>query len=113
MDVLFVGLYGLAFFWTFLLTALIGNVISDASLATPSSVNYGMFATVFSWITVIAGFIGCFAAVIPDIAQLAIDGVATLFIFIAGVVYAAKLGVHSCTNAVSTLCKKHPSLYVS
>jgi Membrane-associating domain len=102
---LFGFIYGIALFWTFLLTALIGNVIAESIVGTPSGVNYGMFTTVLSWLTAIAGLVGCFTEAVPTIALLATDIVAVLFTFIAGIVFAAKLGVHSCNNTVSILCE--------
>lgn len=64
--------------------------------------NWAMFVAVFSMIVV---FYGMAAAFVESLAQPmilgAMDGLATLFNFIAGVVLAARLGVHSCSNRVS------------
>jgi len=79
--------------------ALIGNVIADAFSGNPSAVNFAMFVTVLAMLASIYGLAAVFveSLVIP-IAAMAIDGVATVFTFIAGVLLAAKLGVHSCGN---------------
>jgi hypothetical protein len=92
-------LRALQLLWTLLITALIGNVIADAFSGNASSINYAMFVAVFSWIVVLFGFGAAFmdALNIP-LVLVVLDSLAALFTFIAGVVLAAKLGVHSCTN---------------
>jgi hypothetical protein len=89
------------FLWTLLAMSLIGNVIADAFAGNPSSINYAMFTATFSMIVVLYGFVAAFveAFAIP-IVLLILDGLATIFTFIAGVVLAAKLHVHSCNNQV-------------
>ena len=96
-----IGLYTLAFLWTLLITALLGNVIADAYGGTPSQINYCMFVAVISWIVLLIGFVGAFIESIPFIVLLAADGLAVLFTFVAAVLLSAKLGVHSCGNDVS------------
>jgi len=80
--------------------ALIGNVIATAFAGNPSAVNYAIFVSVFSLLVVLYGFAAAFveSLAIP-IALAAADALATIFSFIAGVVLAAKLHVHSCGNA--------------
>ncbi|CAG8958206.1 hypothetical protein HYFRA_00000559 [Hymenoscyphus fraxineus] len=97
------GLRGLQFLWTLLTTALIGNVIHEAIAGNPSAINYAIFVCVISWIALLFGLAGVIieSLAIP-IVVLALDGLATMFTFIAGVVLAAKLGVHSCGNASYT-----------
>jgi hypothetical protein len=95
------GLYALAFLWTLLITALLGNVIADASGGTPSQINYCMFVAVLSWIVLLIGFTGSFTESIPLIVLLATDVLAIFFTFVAAVLLSAKLGVHSCDNTVS------------
>jgi hypothetical protein len=89
------------FFWTLLTTALIGNVIAEAFSGNPSSINYAMFTSVFSWVVVLYGIAALFveSLAIPLILG-SMDILATLFNFIAGVVLAARLQVHSCNNQV-------------
>jgi hypothetical protein len=98
-------LRGSQFLWTLLITALIGNVIASAFAGNPSSINYAIFVAVFSWLVLFYGFAAAFVEglAIP-IVMIALDGLATLLTFIAGVVLAAKLGVHSCGNHVSLNC---------
>lgn len=97
------GLRGSQFLWTLLVTALIGNVIAEASSGNPASINYAMFVAVFSWIAMFYGLAAAFmeGLAIPLI-LLSLDALATLFTFIAGVVLAARLHVHSCSNSSYT-----------
>jgi hypothetical protein len=101
MNLIRAGLYALAFLWTLLITALLGNVIADAYGGTPSQINYCMFVAVLSWIVLLIGFTGSFIESIPLIVLLAADLLAIFFTFVAAVLLSAKLGVHSCGNAVS------------
>lgn len=90
------------FVWTLLITALIGNVIAEAFAGNAPSINYAIFVAVFSWLVM---FYGLAAAIMESLAipivMIVLDALATVFTFIAGVVLAAKLGVHSCGNEVS------------
>jgi hypothetical protein len=103
-----VFLRGSQFLWTLLITALIGNVIAEAFAGNPSSINYAIFVAVFSWLVLLYGFAAAFveSLAIPIVLG-AMDLLATLFTFIAGVVLAAKLHVHSCGNFVSLF----PTIY--
>jgi hypothetical protein len=89
------------FIWTLLSMALIGNVIAIAFAGNPSSINYAMFTSTFCMLVVLFGFAAAFVeALAMPIVLLVLDGLAVVFSFIAGVVLAAKLGAHSCTNQV-------------
>jgi len=92
-------LRGSQFLWTLLVTALIGNVIASAFAGNPSSINYAMFVAAFSWLVLLFGLAAAFfeGLAIPIVLG-ALDLLATLFTFIAGVVLAARLRVHSCSN---------------
>jgi hypothetical protein len=94
------GLRVSQFLWTLLITALVGNAIATAFSGNPSSVNYAIFVAVFSWLVLLFGFVAAWMEM-SNIILIALDTLATLFTFIAGVVLAAKLGVHSCSNQVS------------
>lgn len=87
------------FVWTLLITSLVGNVIADAFAGNPSSINYAIFVAVFSWIVLLYGMVAAFmeSLAIP-VVMMVMDGLATVFTFIAGVVLAARLHVHSCGN---------------
>jgi len=98
MDRSKTGLYLLALLWTLFITALIGNVVHDAYGGTPSQINYCMFVAVVSWIVLIIGFVGAFVESIPLFVLLAADLLAIFFTFVAAVLLASKLGVHSCGN---------------
>jgi len=91
------------FVWTLVAMALIGNVIQTAFGGNPSSINYAMFTTVIAMLTVLIGLGGEFinALAIPMV-MIVLDSLSTLFTFIAGVVLAAELGVHSCGNSAYT-----------
>lgn len=101
------GLRASQFFWTLLITALVGNVIATA-FARNSSINYAMFVAVFSWIVLLLGFAAAWMEQ-SNIILVALDALAMLFTFVAGVVLAAKLGVHSCGNSVSIVLR--PDLF--
>jgi len=99
MNPIRLGLYLLAFFWTLLITALIGNVIYDSIGGTPSSINYCMFVAIISWLVLLLGLVGSVLESIPFLVLLVADGLAIFFTFVAAVLLSAKLGVHSCMNA--------------
>jgi hypothetical protein len=98
------GLRGSQFIWTLLITALIGNVIAEAFAGNQSSINYAIFVAVFSWIVLLVGIVAAFMDM-ENIILIALDALAVVFTFIAGVVLAAKLGVHSCGNIVSVILR--------
>lgn len=92
-------LYVLACFWTFFITALLGNVINNASGGTPAQINFCMFVTVVSWLFSIFGLIAS-SNESKRPALVATDVFVVLFTFLAAIVLSAKLGVHSCFNHV-------------
>jgi hypothetical protein len=79
--------------WTIIITGLVGNVIATATAGNPSSINFAIFVAVFSWLVILFALVGVFieAFAVP-IALLVLDGLATLFTLIAGIVLAAKVG---------------------
>lgn len=91
------GLRTSQFLWTFLITALVGNVIAEAFAGNPSSINYAIFVAAFSWIVLLIGYFAAWKEM-SNIILVVLDALATMFTFIAGVVLAAKLHVHSCSN---------------
>jgi hypothetical protein len=97
------GLRASQFLWTLLITALVGNVIATAFAGNPSSINYAIFVAVFSWIVLLFGLAAAWMEQ-SNIILIVLDALATIFTFIAGVVLAAKLGVHSCGNRVRLFC---------
>jgi uncharacterized membrane protein len=93
--------------WLLLITALIGNVIAsniNASSSNESAINFTMFVAVLSWL---AALYGLATAVIESLAipvvMLALDGLATLFTVIDGIVLAAKLGARNCGGDIRNL----------
>ncbi|KAH8687551.1 putative Non-classical export protein 2 [Tricladium varicosporioides] len=104
VSVVQVILRGSQFLWTLLTTALIGNAIASAFSGNASSVNYAIFVSVFSWIVLLYGMTAAFVERLAmPIVLCAMDLFATIFTFIAGVVLAAELKVHSCNNRGYTL----------
>jgi len=94
------ALRSVQFVLTLLITALVGNVIAEAFAGNQSSINYAIFVAVFSWLVLAYGLAAAFVESIAiPIALIVADALAALFTFIAGVVLAAKLGVHSCGNS--------------
>ncbi|KAH8170514.1 membrane-associating domain-containing protein [Sarocladium implicatum] len=96
------GLRGLALLWTLLITALIGNVIAsnnNAKTSAQSAVNFAMFVAALSWVALLYGLVASFVSSLAmPIVMLPLDGLATLFTFIAAIVLAAKLGAPNCGN---------------
>lgn len=99
-KILSLALRGFQFLWTFLIMALIGNAIASRDANTPSATNYVMFTAAFSMLTLLYTIPASFHdglqghPIIPTV----LDGLNTLFTFVAGIVLAAKLGAHSCDN---------------
>jgi len=97
------GLRSWEFLWTLITMALIGNVIATAFAGNQSSINFAIFVTVLDMVVVLVGFGAAFMDLSSAGIFLAIgDLLAAIFTFVAGVVLAAKLGVHSCSNSSYT-----------
>merc|ERR1712169_72850 len=99
--VISLGLRGLQFLWTLLVMALVGNMIATAFSGNPSSVNYTIFVSVFSMLSL---FYLIPTALKPDFSfhpllAVVLDLLNTLFFFCAAVALAAFLGVHSCRRS--------------
>ena len=103
-------LRGVQLFLTVLVTALIGNVIAEAFAGNASAINYAIFVAVFSWFVLLFSAVAAFVTSLAiPIVMIALDGLATLFTLIAGIVLAARLGVHSCSNEVGLVAIAIPS----
>lgn len=104
-------LRAIQFVLTLLITALVGNTLDDQFAGSTASVNFAMFVAALCWVVVLYGLVAAFieSIAIPMI-LFALDGLATIFTFIAGIVLAARLGVHSCGNVVS---EQDPSSRIS
>jgi uncharacterized membrane protein len=93
--------------WLLLLTALIGNVIAsniNASGSAESAVNFTMFVAVVSWLAALYGLAAAVAeSLAVPIVLLALDGAATLFTAIDGIVLAAKLRAVNCGGSLADL----------
>ncbi len=95
----------LQLFWALLLTALVGNVIASnvsAAGTAEAAVNFAMFAVVVGWLAALFGLASHYVdalASAPTAVALGLDGAATLFSGIAGIVLAAKLRAVNCGSA--------------
>lgn len=86
--------------------SLIGNIIAEAIRGNPSIINYTMFVSVFSMLSLFylgaiafnEGFTGHSAL------PLALDVLNTIFFFCGAVALSADLRVHSCNNRVCFFC---------
>ncbi|KAJ6257300.1 hypothetical protein Dda_8189 [Drechslerella dactyloides] len=90
---------GVQLFLNVLTLALAGALVAQQTIGgSPSQVNFALFASIFSMLTL---FYTLFAAITDGgntIILLAVDGLNTLFVFAAATALAAGLGVHSCGN---------------
>lgn len=92
------------FFWTLLIMALVGNMIASATKGNPSIVNYDMFASVFSMLSLLYLVPATLKEELSfhPLIAIVLDTLNTLFFFVGGVATASYLGVHSCSNAKYT-----------
>lgn len=99
------GFRALQFLWTLLVMALVGNMIAESFDGNHSAVNFTMFVSVFAMLSLIYLIAASFkdALVIHPMIMLALDIINTILFLIAGIVMAARLGVHSCSNEAYTL----------
>ena len=82
--------------------ALVGNMIATAFAGNSSLINYDIFVSVFSMLSlfylIAIAFNDSFMG--HGAVPLALDALNTLFFFCAAVAMAAELRVHSCNNSV-------------
>jgi hypothetical protein len=85
--------------------ALVGNMIASAFSGNPSIVNYDMFVAVFGMLSLLYLIPATLkeAFQFHPIIMIALDLLNTFFYLIGGIATAAYLGVHSCSNSVSTV----------
>lgn len=83
--------------------AIVGNMIQVAFAGNPSIVNYDMFVSVFSMLSLFYLILICFkdSFTIHKFVPATLDILNVLFFFCAAVAMAAELGAHSCSNKVS------------
>ena len=85
--------------------ALVGNMIADAVGGNPSVVNYTMFVSVISMLSLfylIPATVKESFMIHPFI-MMAVDVLNSLFFFCGAIALAAELNVHSCGNQVSVI----------
>jgi hypothetical protein len=94
------GLRAWEFLWSLLIMALIGNMIADAFAGNPATVNYSIFVSVFSMVSLFylvpASFNIDWAG--HPIIMIVLDALNCIFFFCAAIALAAKLECHSCKN---------------
>ncbi|GAD96894.1 non-classical export protein Nce102, putative [Paecilomyces variotii No. 5] len=94
-------LRAMEFLWTLLVMALVGNMIAQAFHGgNPASVNYAMFTSAFSMVSL---FLLVPMTWKPEwglhaIVPIVLDALNAVFFFTSGIVLAARLGAHSCSN---------------
>jgi hypothetical protein len=83
--------------------ALIGNMIADSFSGNPSTVNYSIFVSVFSMLSLFYLFPASFNIdwAGHPIIMIVLDALNCIFFFCAAIALAAKLECHSCNNTVS------------
>ena len=87
---------------TLLVMSLIGNMIAEAFAGNPGTVNYSMFTSAFSMLSLFYLIPASFNIdwAIHPIIMIVIDVLNCIFFFCAAIALAAKLGCHSCSNKV-------------
>ncbi|PGG96909.1 hypothetical protein GX51_07601 [Blastomyces parvus] len=97
-------LRGLEALFTVIIMALIGNMISEAFHGSASTVNYILFVSAFSMLSLFY----LFAAAISDAFMIhpfvvfLVDLLNTIFVFCGAIALPSKLRVHSCSNEAYT-----------
>ncbi|KAJ5115156.1 hypothetical protein NUU61_000915 [Penicillium alfredii] len=99
------GLRAWEWLWTLLIMALIGNMIAESFAGNPSSVNYTMFTSAFSMLTLFYLVPASFNLdwALHPIIMIVVDVLNCIFFFCAAIALAAKLECHSCSNLSYTL----------
>lgn len=95
-----IGLRASQFLWTLLIMALSGNMIADAISGNPSVVNYTLFVSIISLLSLfylIPATVKESFMIHPTI-MMGVDILNSLFFFCGGIALAAELNVHSCSN---------------
>ncbi|KAF2458592.1 marvel domain-containing protein [Lineolata rhizophorae] len=102
--VIVLAIRGWEFLWTLLIMALIGNMIATSFAGDPSIINYDMFVSVFSMLSLFwLILVGWKTDMDVPIITLTLDTLNTIFFLCGGIATAAYLGVHSCSNDNYTL----------
>jgi hypothetical protein len=83
--------------------SLIGNMIATSYSGNPSIVNYSMFVSVFSMLSLFYLIPATIkeSFMIHPLLMVGLDAINALLYFCGAVAMAAYLGVHSCGNSVS------------
>jgi len=99
VSLLQITLRTIQFVFNIILMALVGNALASIFTGSPASINYAMFVSAFAWIVILYGFAAAFIeSVAIPLVLIVLDGLATVFSLVGGIVLAARLTVHSCSN---------------
>lgn len=84
--------------------ALIGNIIAQAFAGNPASVNYIMFVSAFSMVSLFYLFPASWSETLRGhpIIMFIVDMLNAIFFLVGGIVLAARLEAHSCSNDVGS-----------
>ncbi|KAJ5584577.1 uncharacterized protein N7459_004377 [Penicillium hispanicum] len=98
------GLRAWEFVMTLLVMSLIGNMIAEAFAGNPSTVNYSMYTSAFSMLTLFYLVPASFNLdwALHPIIMIVVDALNCIFFFCAAIALAAKLECHSCSNTSYT-----------
>lgn len=89
-----------ALLWTFLVTALIGNLIAQGE--RKASLNFTLFVAVLSWIVCLYALASTFVSALGrTIIMLPLDILLVLFTLIDGIVLGAQIGTVNCGDVKS------------
>ncbi|KAF2861276.1 hypothetical protein K470DRAFT_256944 [Piedraia hortae CBS 480.64] len=94
------GLRALAFFCSFIVMALTGNMVSDWGRGNGGTINYSLFVSVWGMLTLLYLIPATLkeSLVFHPILPLLLDILNCIFWFCGAVALAAKLGAHNCNN---------------
>jgi hypothetical protein len=95
--------------------ALIGNMIADAFSGNPATVNYSIFVSVFSMVSLFylipASYNIDWAG--HPIIMIVVDALNCIFFFTAAIALAARLHAHSCDNTVGRCIERRKNVYAN
>ncbi|KAG5287213.1 non-classical export protein, conidia-enriched transcript [Histoplasma ohiense] len=93
------------FIFTVIIMALVGNMVADAFHGSASTVNYILFVSAFSMLSLFYLFAAGVseACLIHPGFMFLVDLLNTIFIFCGAIAMPAKLRVHSCRNVMYTV----------
>lgn len=99
-NMLQLGLRGAEFLFTFLIMALVGNMIAETRGGSPSLINFDMFVVVFAMLSLFYLIAITFKEqfTFHKFVPAGLDLLNAVLFFIAAIAMSAELGAHSCSN---------------